>query len=484
MLESMNDTQAFPTTLPPARQFITQQNYQTSLSSRPRPSSPCSRRSRSRSSRSTSLFSVPTAIAASVQEDPNQLKTRLRQHAGGGRRGGGTGRGGGRGGDRHRRTQASPPQAAEAPQRSAARPSAPLRSHGWKMPEEVKNCAAHGERKLIGYDRQETLEFERPKLKVRVTLDSQVRLRRRPECGVKEAAAAGRPGRGQPLRHERGRRDHHRQIRLSPAHLSPAGLIRRQRLDAFAEHALEHPGGRRRRASALRALPARARWLPAACWARTRRGSRCSCRRRFPAVIPGDAKSQRIHEVFTEARAEGEPSVSGRMWAYRSLTVPINVFDFTVSRHRDGPDEFLVDGQLHRHDHGRLLCGLSRDRAAQRCADRARRLQRPCAAKDLSTRGPASPCWPAASWRCIRSCTTSRIAARRCRARTGRPCAPRKRGRCGSGCGNCWMAKRHHESCPRTSSPRRWAICGTNGTSCRSILATAACRSTTTRPSS
>jgi hypothetical protein len=30
------------------------------------------------------------------------------------------------------------------------------------------------------------------------------------------------------------------------------------------------------------------------------------------------------------------------MWAYRSLTVPINVFDFTVSRHDDGPDEFLV----------------------------------------------------------------------------------------------------------------------------------------------
>ena len=62
----------------------------------------------------------------------------------------------------------------------------------------------------------------------------------------------------------------------------------------------------------------------------------------IPAAIPGDAKSQRIHEVFSEARAEGRPSVSGRMWAYRSLTVPINVFDFTVSRHRDGPDEFLV----------------------------------------------------------------------------------------------------------------------------------------------
>jgi hypothetical protein len=26
---------------------------------------------------------------------------------------------------------------------------------------------------------------------------------------------------------------------------------------------------------------------------------------------------------------------------YRSITAPINVFDFTVSRHRDGPDLFL-----------------------------------------------------------------------------------------------------------------------------------------------
>lgn len=29
------------------------------------------------------------------------------------------------------------------------------------------------------------------------------------------------------------------------------------------------------------------------------------------------------------------------MWAYRGITVPINVFDFTVSRHRDGPEIFL-----------------------------------------------------------------------------------------------------------------------------------------------
>ena len=29
------------------------------------------------------------------------------------------------------------------------------------------------------------------------------------------------------------------------------------------------------------------------------------------------------------------------MWAYRGMTVPLNVFDFTASRHRDGPEEFL-----------------------------------------------------------------------------------------------------------------------------------------------
>jgi hypothetical protein len=36
------------------------------------------------------------------------------------------------------------------------------------------------------------------------------------------------------------------------------------------------------------------------------------------------------------------------MWAYRSVTVPLNVFDFTVSRHRDGPTAFLETfrGQL------------------------------------------------------------------------------------------------------------------------------------------
>jgi transposase len=38
------------------------------------------------------------------------------------------------------------------------------------VPDQVKHCDEHGERKLIGYDRTETLVFERPKLWVRVTM--------------------------------------------------------------------------------------------------------------------------------------------------------------------------------------------------------------------------------------------------------------------------------------------------------------------------
>jgi hypothetical protein len=66
----------------------------------------------------------------------------------------------------------------------------------------------------------------------------------------------------------------------------------------------------------------------------------------IPAARADDPKSQRIHQVFTAARAEGQSSVSARFWAYRSLLLPINVFDFTVSRHRDGPDAFLVENQF------------------------------------------------------------------------------------------------------------------------------------------
>lgn len=63
----------------------------------------------------------------------------------------------------------------------------------------------------------------------------------------------------------------------------------------------------------------------------------------IPQIDPDDPKSRRVHEVLSEARELGKPSVTAKMWAYRGVHVPLNVFDFTVSRHRDGPDLFLIE---------------------------------------------------------------------------------------------------------------------------------------------
>ena len=63
-----------------------------------------------------------------------------------------------------------------------------------------------------------------------------------------------------------------------------------------------------------------------------------------PQVIRGDAKSKRLAEKIAEARRKGEDSILGKMWAYGGLhNAPYNIFDFRISRHRDGPQEFFAN---------------------------------------------------------------------------------------------------------------------------------------------
>jgi transposase len=210
---------------------------------------------------------------------------------------------------------------------------------------EVKHCPEHGERRLIGYDEQETLVFERPKLKVRVTKIPKFVCVDHAECGVKEAprpkglvegnrydtsvaaeVVAAKYGYHLPIYRQQ---DYFAGSGWTPArstllnllaaaHAVLRGFVLYLREEVIQSGAL---GTDETRTTLL--LPAE-----------------------IPAIVAGDAKSKRIHEVMSEARTQGKPSISGRMWAYRSLTVPINVFDFTVSRHRDGPDEFLVAGNF------------------------------------------------------------------------------------------------------------------------------------------
>ena len=67
----------------------------------------------------------------------------------------------------------------------------------------------------------------------------------------------------------------------------------------------------------------------------------------YPKVLPefdlDDPKQRRADEVYRKALTEQKPSINAKMWAYRGVSVKLNVFDFTVSRHRDGPDLFFED---------------------------------------------------------------------------------------------------------------------------------------------
>ena len=211
------------------------------------------------------------------------------------------------------------------------------------VPDEVKHCAEHGERKVIGHDRVETLEFERPKLKVRVTLYPKYICENEPSCGVAQPprepglVEGNRYGTSVAAEIVTGKCGSHLPIYREQDYFAGCGwtVDRSTLLNIFRASAeLVHPlawylRGEVLQSGAIGTDETRVTLL-------------------LPPEIPeakeDDAKARRIHEVFTAARAEGRKSVSGRMWAYRSLTVPINVFDFTVSRHRDGPDEFLVAG--------------------------------------------------------------------------------------------------------------------------------------------
>ena len=337
------------------------------------------------------------------------------------------------------------------------------------VPDDVANCPEHGPRKPIGDDRMETLEFERPKLQVRVTLIPKFACESQPQCGVKEPQRPTGLVEGNRYDTSVAAEIITAKVRLSPADLSPAGLLRRLRLDAQSLDAVEHPRGRRVRAgSAGRAL------------------SRAGARQRpvigtddttvtlllppeIPAVHEDDRRSRGgSTRSFTEARARtAASSVSARMWAYRSLTVPINVFDFTVSRHRDGPDEFSW-----RALRGKLLadCYSGYQGIALRSDSRIQRGACCPMRGGRSSTAVAAIRWsPATSWRCTRQLYDIEERGKSISADEREVAAARRR----SGVARLreWLdGEAAARCCPRVSSPRRWAICGTSGTPCMLYL--------------
>ena len=208
------------------------------------------------------------------------------------------------------------------------------------VPDDQKTCPQHGEREVIGYDWQETLEIVPPKLVVRRTGIPKLACRKHEECGVAEAQR-------------------------------PVGLVEGNRYGtSVAAQIVVHKYGFHLPVYRQQDVFASCGWTPARSTLQNILRATAECIRPLvlhlrevvragpiigtddttvtlvtpkdlPPPDPLDPKSARVREVIAAAHAEARKSITARMWAYRSITTPIDVFDFTVSRHRDGPEIFL-----------------------------------------------------------------------------------------------------------------------------------------------
>ena len=207
--------------------------------------------------------------------------------------------------------------------------------------EEMKNCPQHGPRKIIGYDVTETLMRDPPRLWVLRKKYPKYACPTDPSCGI---ASPERPT----SLVEGNRYDTSIAAAVIEAKWAIYLPIYRQQ-DLFAS------SGWTPSRSTLLNLVRQSQFVieqPANYMAKLVQQDigigldETSCRmllpKDIPQVIPGDPKSKRLAEKVAEARAAGKKSLLGKMWAYSGLyDAPYNIFDFRVSRHRDGPDDFL-----------------------------------------------------------------------------------------------------------------------------------------------
>lgn len=215
------------------------------------------------------------------------------------------------------------------------------------VPDDVKTCTTHGERKLLPesmWERTETLEYAPPQRRVRVTIRQTYACADAPDCGIAAVEAPvgivegnkyGTSVAAEIITHKYG------------YHLP---IYRQQDYCAAS-------GWTASRSTLLNILTGAFFVLTPllAYFRRTLQGdSIVGCDDTglmllYPKVLPTfdltDAKQRRMDEVFRQAMEEKKPSIGAKMWAYRGQTIPLNVFDFTVSRHRDGPELFFADFQ-------------------------------------------------------------------------------------------------------------------------------------------
>lgn len=152
----------------------------------------------------------------------------------------------------------------------------------------------------------------------------------------------GNRGRQQVRRFDRGR-NHHEQVRLPPADSSATKPVRRQRLDTVPQHDAEYSDSLRYFILAPLLAYFKQSLQSDSHVACDDTGVTLLYPKEPPEFDLSDPKEKRISEVYAEAKAANKPSINAKMWAYRGVNVKLNLFDFTVSRHRDGPELFFQD---------------------------------------------------------------------------------------------------------------------------------------------
>jgi len=210
------------------------------------------------------------------------------------------------------------------------------------VPAADKYCDLHGPKVLIGYDTTETLIYTPPQLEVKVTKYPKYACPNQPQCRVTQ------PPRPASLV-EGNRYDTSVAAAIITARYGYHLPFYRQQ-DIFAGS-----GWTPSRSTLLNIQTAGADLLPPltqffadevrrdAVIGTDDTGVTLLLPDALPEVDPEDPRSSRIHEVLSAAMEEEKKHVKAKMWAYRGNQVPLNVFDFTVSRHRDGPDDFLIN---------------------------------------------------------------------------------------------------------------------------------------------
>jgi transposase len=211
-----------------------------------------------------------------------------------------------------------------------------------EAPEEMKDCPRHGPRQIISYDITETLMRDPPRLWVLRRKYPKYACPSDPSCGV---ASPDRPT----SLVEGDRYDTSVAAAVVEAKWALYLPIYRQQ-DQFASS-----GWTPSRSTLLNLITAvqfvvepLVRYMTQLVQQDVGIGlDDTSCRmllpKEIPKVIPGDAKSKRLAEKVAEVRQAGKKSLLAKMWAYCGLfQAPYNIFDFRVSRHRDGPDDFLA----------------------------------------------------------------------------------------------------------------------------------------------